>query len=75
VPYLMLAGNLMAGWQMARALMVAHDQSGGDDSAFMAAKSATARFYAEHILSRVPGVRDSILEGHAAVTEMSLEAF
>ncbi len=75
VPYLMLAGNLMAGWQMARALIVAHDQSGGDDSAFMAAKAATARFYAEHILSRVPGVRDSILEGHVAVTEMSLEAF
>ena len=35
----------------------------------------TARFYAEHILSKVPGVRDSILEGHAAVTEMALEAF
>jgi hypothetical protein len=25
VPYLMLAGNLMAGWQMARALMAAED--------------------------------------------------
>ena len=75
VPYLMLAGNLMAGWQMARALMVAEDQAGGDDAAFMAAKSMTARFYAEHILSRAPGVRDSILDGHAAVTDMPLEAF
>ena len=27
----------------------------GDDAAFMAAKVATARFYAEHILSKVPG--------------------
>ena len=26
VPYLMLAGNLVAGWQMARALLVAEDQ-------------------------------------------------
>jgi hypothetical protein len=26
VPYLMLAGNLMAGWQMARALLVAEDR-------------------------------------------------
>ena len=28
VPYLMLAGNLMAGWQMARALLVAEEQPG-----------------------------------------------
>ncbi len=74
VPYLMLAGNLVAGWQMARALIVAEDKAGGD-AAFMAAKAATARFYAEHILSKVPGVRDSIVEGHVAVTEMALEAF
>jgi 3-(methylthio)propanoyl-CoA dehydrogenase len=74
VPYLMLAGNLVAGWQMARALIVAEDKA-GEDATFMAAKAATARFYAEHILSKVPGVRDSILEGHAAVTEMALEAF
>ena len=26
VPYLMLAGNLVAGWQMARALLVAEDR-------------------------------------------------
>ncbi len=74
VPYLTLAGNLMAGWQMARALIVAED-SKADDAAFMAAKIATARFYAEHILSKVPGVRDSIVEGHAAINDMALEAF
>jgi alkylation response protein AidB-like acyl-CoA dehydrogenase len=74
VPYLMLAGNLVAGWQMARALIVAEDKA-GEDAAFMAAKAATARFYAEHILSKVPGIRDSIVEGHAAVNEMALEAF
>jgi 3-(methylthio)propanoyl-CoA dehydrogenase len=74
VPYLMLAGNLMAGWQMARALIVAED-SKGDDAAFMAAKVATSRFYAEHILSKVPGIRDSIVEGHASINDMALEAF
>jgi alkylation response protein AidB-like acyl-CoA dehydrogenase len=74
VPYLMLAGNLMAGWQMARALIVAEDRR-AEDTAFFDAKIATARFYAEHILSKVPGVRDSILEGHEAVTAMPLEAF
>jgi alkylation response protein AidB-like acyl-CoA dehydrogenase len=74
VPYLMLAGNLMAGWQMARALIVAEDRA-GDDAPFLAAKAATARFYAEHILSKVPGVRDSIVDGHASVNAMALEAF
>jgi 3-(methylthio)propanoyl-CoA dehydrogenase len=73
VPYLMLAGNLMAGWQMARALIVAEDSK--DDAAFMAAKVATSRFYAEHILSKVPGIRDSIVDGHAAINDMALEAF
>ncbi len=76
VPYLMLAGNLMAGWQLARALMVAEDRlAAGEDAAFMAAKITTARFYAEHILARVPGLRDSIVEGGDSVTALALEAF
>ncbi len=76
VPYLMLAGNLMAGWQLARALLVAEDKlAAGEEAAFMQAKIATARFYAEHILSKAPGVRASIIDGHAAVNDMALEAF
>ncbi len=76
VPYLMLTGNLMAGWQMGRALLVALAQSAkGQDKAFMAAKVTTARFYADHLLSRAPGVRDSIVDGAKCVTELSLEAF
>jgi alkylation response protein AidB-like acyl-CoA dehydrogenase len=76
VPYLMLAGNLMAGWQMARALLAAEDRlAAGEDSAFMQAKIATARFYGEHILTRIPGLRDAIVEGADSVTAMALEAF
>ena len=76
VPYLMLAGNLMAGWQMARALLAAEQHlAAGEQTDFMRAKMQTARFYADHILSRVPGVRDSIVEGAAGVTGMALEAF
>jgi alkylation response protein AidB-like acyl-CoA dehydrogenase len=76
VPYLMLAGNLMAGWQMARALLVAEQSlAAGEQTEFMRAKIQTARFYADHILSRVPGLRDSIVEGAAGVTGMALEAF
>ena len=76
VPYLMLAGNLMAGWQLARSLLVAEDQlAAGTDASFMQAKITTARFYADHILSRAPGVRDSIVEGSDAVTAMAVDAF
>jgi 3-(methylthio)propanoyl-CoA dehydrogenase len=76
VPYLMLAGNLMAGWQMARALLVALTPAAqAQDAAFMAAKVTTARFYADHILAKAPGVRDSIVEGAASVTALPLDAF
>ena len=76
VPYLMLAGNLVAGWQMARALLVAEEQLAlGLEPDFMRAKITTARFYGDHILSKAPGLRDSIVDGAAGVTEMALEAF
>ena len=76
VPYLMLAGNLMAGWQMARALLVAESKlAGGQDAEFMKAKIATCRVYADHVLSRAPGLRDSIVEGSDGVNAMALEAF
>jgi 3-(methylthio)propanoyl-CoA dehydrogenase len=76
VPYLMLAGNVMAGWQLARSLMAAEDLlAQGEDKPFMQAKIATARFYADHILSKAPGIRDAIVEGADSVTALPLEAF
>jgi hypothetical protein len=35
----------------------------------------TARFYADHILSKAPGVRDGIVDGADSVTAMALESF
>ena len=76
VPYLMLAGNLMAGWQLARSLLVAQEQlAAGTDVAFMQAKITTARFYADHQLVKAPGLRDSIVDGAECVTALALEAF
>jgi alkylation response protein AidB-like acyl-CoA dehydrogenase len=76
VPYLMLAGNLVAGWQMARALLVAEDLlPKGQDAEFLQAKIVTARFYADHLLARAPGLRDSIVEGAESVTALPLESF
>jgi hypothetical protein len=76
VPYLMLAGNLMAGWQMGRAMLVAQEQiAKGEELAFMKAKVTTARFYADHLLTKAPGMRDAIVEGAQCVTALALDAF
>jgi 3-(methylthio)propanoyl-CoA dehydrogenase len=76
VPYLMLAGNVFAGWQMARSLLVAENElAAGNEVEFMKAKITTARFYADHMLSKAGGMRDSIVEGAESVTSLALEAF
>ncbi len=76
VPYLMLAGNVVAGWQLARSLLAAQQElDKGVDADFMRAKITTARFYADHLLTKAPGMRDSIVEGADSVTALALEAF
>jgi alkylation response protein AidB-like acyl-CoA dehydrogenase len=76
VGYLMLAGNLVCGWQMARALIAAENNlAAGNDEGFMKAKIATARFYGDHILPRIGALRDTILFGGDSVTALELDAF
>ncbi len=55
VPYLMLAGTTLAGWQMARALLASLDLR-QEDPAFHDAKIATAQCYALHKLSQAGGL-------------------
>ena len=72
----MLGGNLVAGWQMGRALLAAQALlPKGEDAMFLNAKIATAQFYAEHILVKAPGVRDSIVQGAGSVMALPIEAF
>ncbi|PCE21492.1 acyl-CoA dehydrogenase C-terminal domain-containing protein, partial [Burkholderia ubonensis] len=73
VPYLKLAGVVLCGWQMARALVVAQANR-ATDPAFYDAKIAIAQFFAEHILVQAGGVEASIVgakggEGVLALTE------
>ncbi len=80
VPYLMLAGNVMAGWQMARGLLAAEQALATADCGefgvgFMQAKITTARFYADHLLTQAQALRDSIVEGADSVTALALDAF
>ncbi|WP_326999242.1 acyl-CoA dehydrogenase [Comamonas testosteroni] len=76
VPYLMLTGNLVAGWQLGRSVLAAQDLlAKGQDTAFMQAKLATAQFYAEHILTRVPGQADAVINGAASVMALPMDLF
>jgi alkylation response protein AidB-like acyl-CoA dehydrogenase len=64
VPYLMLAGCTLAGWQLARSLLAATAQAaGGTNDPFLRARIDIALFYAAHILPRCAAWRSAILQG------------
>lgn len=66
VPYTLLVGNVLAGWQLARmALFALHNLQGIDSHniAFMQAKITTALFYAQHILPRTHAWKQAIITG------------
>jgi hypothetical protein len=64
--------NLAAGWQLGRALLVAlRKRAAGEAAEFMRRKITIARFHAEHLLTRVPGLRDSIVDGAGAVCALA----
>ncbi len=77
VPYLMLTGIVTGGWQMARAAQIAQRRldEGHADKSFYSAKIATARFFADHLMSRAPGLRDSIVHGAKGVMALTEEQF
>ena len=60
VPYLKLAGIVLSGWQMARALLVSVAKR-RDDPAFHGAKIATAHFFAEQLLPQAAALEASIV--------------
>ncbi|SHG86388.1 acyl-CoA dehydrogenase [Pollutimonas bauzanensis] len=67
VPYLLLAGVVNAGWQLARAALVASQQAdAGKGSDFYTQKLATSIFYAAHILPRAESLSIAVLEGGVA---------
>ena len=74
VPYLMLAGNLVAGWQLGRSLLAA-EANKAEDPEFMAAKITTARFYAEHLLPRTHALATAIVGGGDSVMGVAEDAF
>jgi len=65
VPFLELLGVVACGWQMARAALVASQRllDGAGDLPFHQTKLHTARFYADHVLSRASGLVHAITVG------------
>ncbi|MEW6341759.1 MAG: acyl-CoA dehydrogenase [Pseudomonadota bacterium] len=76
VPYLKLAGIVLGGWQMARALLVAAGKH-AEDPSFYGAKIATAQFYAEHVLPQAAALEASIVsaKGDEGVLALSEDQF
>jgi alkylation response protein AidB-like acyl-CoA dehydrogenase len=77
VPFLEMMGVLCGGWQMARAALAARERlaQGTGDASFYQAKIKTARFYADHLLTRAPALRNVIVHGAAGVLALREEQF
>ncbi|SAK84364.1 acyl-CoA dehydrogenase [Caballeronia catudaia] len=60
VLYLKLAGIVLSGWQMARALLVAQRKR-AEDPQFFGAKIATAHCFSEYVLTQARGLETAIV--------------
>jgi alkylation response protein AidB-like acyl-CoA dehydrogenase len=66
VPFLMLAGVVLTGWEMARAALASDERAAQSPDGFYARKLATSVFYAAHVLPRAESLSVAVLEGGIA---------
>ena len=76
-PYLKLFGTVTGGWQMARAGLAARRRldSNGENAAFLGAKLATARFYADQVLGEASAIARVVTEGGTSVMALDADQF
>jgi 3-(methylthio)propanoyl-CoA dehydrogenase len=76
-PYLRLAGSVLGGWLLGRSAGIAHAAltRGAGDADFYAAKIATARFYADHVLAQASGLRHTVVHGARGALALSEAQF
>jgi 3-(methylsulfanyl)propanoyl-CoA dehydrogenase len=74
VNYLMQAGTVVGGWQMARAAVVAR-QKMAEDEHFYSAKIITARFYMEQVLPRAAAFAAVVYTGSDNLMALSEDQF
>lgn len=77
VSFLLLAGTVFGGWQLARAALAAADRlDGGDpDRSFLEAKIATAAFYADQIMPRAEGYAAAVKAGAGSTMALADDQF
>ncbi len=76
VPYLMLAGNVVAGWQMARSLLVAQEQMAqGRGRGLHAGQDHDRAFLRRPLADQSPRPARQHRRGADSVTALALEAF
>jgi alkylation response protein AidB-like acyl-CoA dehydrogenase len=75
-PFLRLMGTTVGGWFLTRAALAARRllQRGNGDDAFLEAKIATARFYAEQLLPQTKGLLPMVTAGASQLFEVPIEA-
>ena len=71
VPMLKLFGIVAGGWQLLRSAAIAQKRlaapkANSADAGFYEAKTLTARFYADHVLTQAAGLSHSIIHGASA---------
>ena len=77
VAYLRLWGLAVGGWQLGRAALVAAERlaAGEGDPAFLHAKIATARFYADALLPQTSGLAQAVVHGGEPALALAADAF
>ena len=75
VNFLMLAGVVVGGWQMARASLAVVDGAAADGQAFATAKLLTADFYARHVMPRANAYHAAATAGSNALMMLPEESF
>ncbi|MBU3698081.1 acyl-CoA dehydrogenase [Dechloromonas sp.] len=76
VPFLHLFAITAGGWQMGRAAVIARARrSAGDSDPFWPAKLSSARFFADHFLTQVPGLADVVVAGATGALEIDDDSF
>ena len=76
-PFLELAGIVCGGAELGRAALAAARKlaAGEGDAEFLRAKIATARHFADHGLTKAPGLRDTVVAGAASVLALAEAQF
>jgi 3-(methylthio)propanoyl-CoA dehydrogenase len=76
--YLMLAGTVIGGWQLARGAVVAAERLERDattDATFLRTQVLLARFFAEHVLPRTVAYAAAVRAGSGTIMALAADQF